>query len=64
MYVTRTNSASNVTFSTTGRYAAIDTNTLTQGPVSEPLYTTASQKAFWTAVLASVQALIAAGPDN
>lgn len=58
--VTKTRSASNVTYSTKGRYAAIDTNQIQRFLTSQPLYTTASQHAFWAAVLAVVAADVAA----
>lgn len=57
--VTKTRSASTVSYNTKGRYAAINTNQIARALASQPLFTTASQHAFWAAVLAVVAADVA-----
>lgn len=60
--VTSSRTSSVVRTSTTGRYISTPVNTIDIAATGQPIYTNASPKAFWTAVLASVQAEIAALP--
>lgn len=60
--VTSSNARSTVRISTSGRYKDLLTNGINLFVPAQPLYTTATAKAFWTAVLAEVQAEIAALP--
>ena len=60
--VTASNAASKLIVSTSGRYKRLPTNTVSFYLPGQPLYTTTSEKAYWTAVLAVVQAQIAALP--
>lgn len=62
--VTKSANSSTVTYSTKGRYGAINTNTLTQLLRSQPLFTTSTPQAYWLAVLAVVQAAVTAGPPS
>jgi len=54
--VTKSNSASTVLYRDKGRYATINTNTVYRNLLGQPLFTTASEKAFWEAVVAVVLA--------
>lgn len=54
--VGKSNSASIVTYRSKGRYATINTNSIYRGLTGQPLFTTATEKAFWAAVLAQVVA--------
>lgn len=60
--VTGSNAASKLVVSTSGRYKRLVTNTIGFYLPGQPLYTTTTEKAYWTAVLAVVQAQIAALP--
>lgn len=60
--VTSSRTSSVVRTSTTGRYISTPVNTIEVNATGQPIYTNASAKAFWTAVLATVQAEIAALP--
>lgn len=60
--VTSSRTASVVRTSTTGRYISTPVNTIDLTATGQPIYTNASAKAFWEAVLATVQAEIAALP--
>lgn len=60
--VTGSNAASKLVVSTSGRYKRLVTNTVSFYLPGQPLYTTTSEKAYWTAVLGVVQAQIAALP--
>lgn len=60
--VTSSRSASVVKVGTTGRYIATPMNDIEIDATGQPIFTTASPKAFWTAVLAVCQAEIAALP--
>lgn len=60
--VSSSRSASRVQVSSNGRYISTPMNTIELNETGQPIYTTASPKAFWTAVLADVQAAIAALP--
>jgi hypothetical protein len=55
-------SSSTVKTGTTGVYLSTPMNTIEINSTGQPIFTTASPKAFWTAVLAAVQAEIAALP--
>lgn len=58
--VTKTSSQSNLTIRSVGRYAGLTTNSISI-PLNEPsLFPTASEQAFWAAVLAVVGPAIAA----
>jgi hypothetical protein len=54
--------SSNVTISTSGRYVGLTTNAINLTVNRQPVQPTASAKAFWTSVLAIVQAQITALP--
>lgn len=60
--VSSSRSASVVKVSTAGQYMSTSMNTITIDATGQPIFTTSSPKAFWTAVLAAVQAEIAALP--
>ena len=60
--VTASNAASKLIVSTSGRYKRLVTNTVSFYLPNQPLYTSTSEKAYWTAVLGVVQAQIAALP--
>jgi uncharacterized protein (DUF2345 family) len=60
--VTSSRSASRVRIGTTGRYISFDVNGIEADETGQPIFTTASQHAFWGAVLTEVQAVIAASP--
>lgn len=60
--VTSSRSASKVVVSTTGRYVSTPMNTIEITAGSQPLFTTASPKAFWLAVLAVATAQVNALP--
>jgi len=60
--VTSSSSASVVSIATAGRYKGTNVNSVRVNLTGEPLYTNASAKAFWTAVLVTVQAYIASLP--
>jgi len=62
IYVGRSKNFSNTRVRTTGQYAALPTGGITIDTGSLPLYTTASAKAFWTAVVTEIQAQLAALP--
>lgn len=62
VYVGKQINTSNTTVRGTGTYGALSLSGLSIYTPGLPLYTTATQKAFWTAVLAEVQAQIAALP--
>lgn len=57
--VTASNAASKLVVSTSGRYKRLPTNTVSFYLPGQPLYTTTSEKAYWTAVLSVVQEQIA-----
>jgi hypothetical protein len=54
--------SSNVAISTSGRYVNLPTNAINLTTPRQPVQPTSSAKAFWTSVLAIVQAQIAALP--
>lgn len=60
--VTASNAATTTRISTSGRYKRLTTNSVNSQQQGQPLYTSSSEKAYWTAVLADVQAVIAALP--
>lgn len=60
--VTASNAASKLRVSTSGRYKRLVTNTFSVYLPGQALYTSTSEKAYWTAVLAVVQAQLAALP--
>jgi hypothetical protein len=57
--VDSSNSASLVQVNSKGRYKRLLTNSVSFYVPGEPLYTTADEKSYWTAVLDTVQALVA-----
>lgn len=57
--VDSSNSASLLQVQSKGRYKRLLTNTVGFYQPSQPLYTTASEKDYWTAVLTAVSALVA-----
>lgn len=62
VYVERSKNFSTTRVRTTGVYGALATGSITIDTGSLPLYTTASSKAFWEAVVAEVAAQLAALP--
>lgn len=60
--VTSSRSASIVKVGTTGTYLSTSMNDIEVDATGQPIFTTASSKAFWGAVLTAVQAEIAALP--
>lgn len=56
--VTSSRTASTVRVSTAGTYKGAQTNTIALDLPAQPVYTTATAKAFWLAVLATVTAEI------
>ena len=62
IYVDRSINFSQTRVRTTGLYGALLTNDITIDTGSLPLFTTATSKAFWQAVLTQVQAQLAALP--
>jgi hypothetical protein len=60
--VTKTRSSSTVRIRSKGRYAALITNQLELVESGQPLFGTASEQAYWAAVLPIVAAAIAADP--
>lgn len=60
--VTSSRSASRVRIGTTGIYLSTPMNTVEVDATGQPIFTTASAKAFWGAVLAVAQSEIAALP--
>lgn len=58
--VTSTRGASTVNISSKGKYVSLPTNTISQWLPGQPLFTTASEQAYWEAVLPIVTAAIAA----
>jgi len=60
--VKRSKNFSSFTIRTSGLYGALVTNSINLDVPSQPMYTTASEKAYWTAVLTAVQGQIAALP--
>lgn len=52
--VTSSRNASTVRLRSVGRYRGLSTNTITATLTGLPLFTTASESAFWTAVLAQI----------
>jgi len=62
IYVGRSRNVSNTSVRTTGVYGALDVGQITIDTPNLPLYTTASPKAFWGAVLTEAQAQLAALP--
>lgn len=59
--VTKTTSTSTVVISSNGKYAALITNSIGYRETGQPLFSTASEQAFWLAVLPIVTAAITAG---
>jgi len=57
--VTSTRGASNIQVSSKGRYISLNTNTIDQYLSGEPIFGTASEAAYWSAVLPIVTAAIA-----
>lgn len=62
IYVGRSRNASNTSVRTAGQYGALAAGGITIDTSNLPLYTTATPKAFWQAVLTEVQAQLAALP--
>ena len=60
--VVKSRSTSTYSVRTAGSYASLPANTVTLDEPGQPLYTTASAKAFWLAVLAAVTAQVEALP--
>jgi hypothetical protein len=60
--VTKSRSASNVTVRTIGSYASLQVNDVDVDLPGQPLYTTATSKAFWLAVIAAANTAIEALP--
>jgi len=60
--VTSTRGASKVVISTYGKYVSTPVNTIEITAASQPLFSTSTTKAFWQAVLAVVDAQVAALP--
>jgi len=58
--VTSTRGASQIRYNTVGRYVSTNVNTISDFLQDQPILTTASPEAFWTAVIAIVKADIAA----
>lgn len=56
-----TRGASQVRISTAGKYVSLDVNTISAYLPSEPIQPTSSPAAFWSSVLAIVQAQISPG---
>lgn len=56
--VSKSNTKSKVIVRTVGTYSSIPMNTIDFNMTGQPLYTSASPKAFWLAVLAAVNAQI------
>jgi hypothetical protein len=52
--VTSSRNASAVRIRSVGRYRGLSTNTLSTTLTGQPLFTTASEVEFWTAVLAAI----------
>lgn len=59
--VTSTRGASQVRYSTSGKYVSLDVNTLSAYLSGQPIQPTSSVAAFWTSVLAIVAAKIESG---
>lgn len=55
VYVTKSNTKSHLRVTTVGTYGGVQMKLAAIDVPGEPLYTTASPKAFWTAVLTEVQ---------
>ena len=62
VYVNRSRNFSSTAVRTSGVYGSLATSGISIDTPSLPLYTTASAKAFWQAVLVEVQAQLAALP--
>jgi len=60
--VTSTRGASKVVISTYGKYVSTPVNTIEITAAGQPLFSTSTTKAFWQAVLAVVDAQVAALP--
>jgi hypothetical protein len=60
--VTSSRGASNIAYSTTGRYISLPTNGITDTMPRQPIQPTSSAKAFWLSVLAVVTAEVNALP--
>jgi hypothetical protein len=60
--VTSSRGASHVTATSKGRYVSFQTNGIVLDMPRQPIYTTASLKAFWLAVLADVTTAVNALP--
>jgi len=60
--VTSSRGASSISYSTSGRYVSLATNILGSDLVRQPILPTSTDKAFWEAVLAIVNADIVASP--
>lgn len=58
--VTSTRGASQIRYNTVGRYVSTNVNTISDFLQDQPILTTSSPEAFWGAVIAIVQADIAA----
>lgn len=62
IYVGRSRNASNTSVRTAGQYGALAAGGITIDTPNLPLYTTASAKLFWQAVLTEAQTQLAALP--
>lgn len=60
--VTSSRSASRVRIGTAGRYISFPVNGIEFDETGQPIFTTASQHAFWGAVLAVVTTAVAGSP--
>lgn len=54
--------SSNIQFSSSGRYISLPTNGISAELMQQPIQPTASAKAFWLSVLATVQATVSSLP--
>jgi len=62
LQVKRSKNFSSTTVRTSGLYGALTTNSINIDTASLPLYTTATEKAFWQAVVTELQTQLAALP--
>lgn len=60
--VQKTQTKSKLRIATAGTYASLIVNNVEINLPTQPLYTTAGQRAFWLAVLADVTAAVTASP--
>lgn len=60
--VTSQRGSSGISYSTSGRYISLPTNTLSADLSKQPVQPTSSEKAFWLSVLGVVQAHVTSLP--